>query len=583
MMSSLSGRGCGILAPVLAEPMPAAEIALARASWQATVFAERPRRLALLELQAQWGLQPVRVSVLRNHAVEPVIGLLRPFLAYAGLTADVSLSGYDDSLSGRPRADADVHVVWLDPSRYAHEEAAAETLAARLRQLRRTLDGPMLLVDAPGTRAGARCVNAVLREAAAQMPDVYAFPYAAITAHLGADAIEGRVEAMGTPIAGEAAVLAAQHLGLLWIPAMVRPRVKSIIVDLDNTLIGGVLGEDGALGVRTGGAYARLRARLLRLHEQGVLLALVTKNELGDVDTLFCERAELSELRCAFATVATGWGSKSESVRAIASRLRIDVDGVLIVDDNPGEVAAMATALRDASFIIAGDPDVTVRALALHPGLLAVRADELGSRRAADLLAAERRATELQHAEDPAEYVRSLRMVARLRTNAAADLARVSALSRKTNQFNTALQRFTESDVQRYMTRADSRVVSIRLRDRLSDSGMIGAVFAHREGETAVIDEISVSCRALGRSIEGALLGAALTRTAEDLGCARVVIPFTAGPRNEPARAWLAAVANAVDGRTYEYTAGREDAVDTATRAAIELRWEDGDARRETP
>ena len=583
MMSSLSERGCGILAPVLAEPMAAAEIALARAEWQDTVFAERPRRLALLELQPRWGLRPVRVSVLRNHAVEPVVGLLRAFLAYAGLTADVWLSGYDDSISAPPRADADVHVVWLDPSRYAgtQELAAAETLAARLRQLRRTLDGPLLLVDAPAALAGAQSVNAVLREAA-QMPDVHAFPYAAITAPLGAAAIEARAAAMGTPLAGGAAVLAAQHLGLLWIPAMVRPRLKLIIVDLDNTLIGGILGEDGVLRVRTDGAYARLCERLLRLHEQGLLLALVTKNEIADVDRLFRERAELSELRRAFAAVATGWRRKSEHVGAIASRLHIDADSVLIVDDNPGEVAAMATALRDASFVVAGDPDVTARALALHPGLLAVRVDELGSRRAADILAAEQRATKLQQAEDPEEYVRSLQIVARLRMNAAADLVRVSELSRKTNQFNTALQRFTETDVQRYMSGAQSRVVSIRLRDRLSDSGMIGAVFAHRDGETAVIDEISVSCRALGRSIEGVLLGAALTRTAEDLGCARVVIPFTAGPRNEPARAWLGAVADAIDGTTYEYTAGREDAADGATRSAIELRWEDDGARRET-
>lgn len=563
--------------------MNAADVALARADWQPVVFAVRPRRLRLLELQPRWPLQTLRVSVLRNHAVEPALSLLDPFLAYAGFCADVSLSGYDDALNAPPRADADVHLVWLDASRYGGPQAgsAADALGGRLRELRGLLSGSILLVEAPRV-GGAQGVNTVLRAAAERLPDVHLFPYELITAPLGDTAIEARSSAMGTFVSGEAAVLAAQHLGLLWIPALVRPRLKAVVVDLDHTLIGGVLGEDGVEGVVTAGGYAPVRDALLHLHGKGVLLTLVTKNDPVDVQCLFTEREELIELGRAFAAVEASWRDKAESVRAALLRLHIDLDSVVVIDDNPGEVASMASALRDPWFVVARDPELTACALTLHPGLLALRDDALGARRAADLRAAEHRAAELNRAADPVEYVRSLQLVAQLRMDARDDLTRMSELSRKTNQFNTALARLSETEVERYVSDPERRVVSIRLRDRLSDSGMIGVVFAHRQEDTAVIDEISVSCRALGRSVEGVLIEAAISRIAVDLGCPRVAVPFTPGRRNEPALAWLNTVADVRADGTYGYRLRRGDAGDAARCAAVDLRWEDEDVRPET-
>src|SRR5262249_11301676 len=200
---------------VLAAEATAAEVALARAEWQAAVFAERPRRLALRELHPAWPLQPVRISVLRNHAVEPVLALSQPFLAYAGFDAQVVFSPYDDAMSAPPRLDADVHLVWLDPSRYASADgrSPADLLSARLRELRGALRGCMVLVDAPPALDAARDVSRALRVAAERMPDVHLFPYAGVTAPLGSDAIESRATTMGTHVSGGAALAAAQLLG----------------------------------------------------------------------------------------------------------------------------------------------------------------------------------------------------------------------------------------------------------------------------------------------------------------------------------------------------------------------------------
>lgn len=534
-----------------------ADVALSRAEWQETVFAARPRRVAILELQSSWALRPVRVSILRNHAVEPAVAAMRPFLAYAGLAADVVLSDYDDSLSAPPTCEADAHVVWLDPSRYpaAYGNAAAQPLTARLVELRTQLRGPMLLVDAPAALRGADILNTAVQDAAAQLPDVYRFPHATLTAVLGDGAIESRIQAMGTHVSGESALLAAQHLGLQWIPAMIRPRLKAVVVDLDDTIVGGTLSEDGVLGIRTGGAYAAVRDRLMRLHDGGILLALVTRNDGGDVNALFSRRSELAPLRRALVAVEAGWHDKAASVTAVAERLHIALDTVLVMDDNAAEVAAMAAALRDPWFIVASSPETCERALTLHPGLLSLRADGLGPQRTADLQLGQRRISEARQATDPLEYLDSLRMEVHLRLNSPEDRNRLSELSRKTNQFNTSLARLSEQDVDLYLTSADRCVVSIRLRDRLSDSGLIGAVFARRQGAEIVIDEIALSCRALGRTIEDFVLSAVLERVAADLGGAPIVVAFASGPRNGIALRWLegrgATCENAPGRRTY--------------------------------
>jgi FkbH-like protein len=335
-----------------------------------------------------------------------------------------------------------------------------------------------------------------------------------------------------------------------------------------------VLAEDGIRGIDVDGGYARLRTHLLTLQASGILLALVSKNEPRDVERLFVEQPSLREIGGAFVAVEAGWGSKAESVMTILKRLGLGADSALIVDDNPGEIAAMAAALGDPWFLLARDPDATSRALGLHPGVLALRQDELANSRGADLAAAERRTAEAKTAPDPSAYVASLRVELDLRMNPSADRSRLSELSRKTNQFNTTLTWFSEADVDDYLRGSERCVVSVRLRDRLSDSGTIAAVFARRVADAAVIDEIAISCRALGRALEPILLAEVLGRIARHLDVGRIQVPFVTGPRNGPARGWLdeATVLNG-DGVREIASVITLDAI--TARLPVELRWRD--------
>jgi FkbH-like protein len=124
---------------------------------------------------------------------------------------------------------------------------------------------------------------------------------------------------------------------------------------------------------------------------------------------------------------------------------------------------------------------------------------------------------------------------------------RLAELSQKTNQFNTGLQRFSEVEVARRLEASGHFTISIGMRDRFCDSGIIGAIFARADGNQLMIDEISVSCRALGRSIESPMIALALAPIIERHGLRDVVFAFREGPRNLPARMWLSSFTGAQD------------------------------------
>lgn len=517
------------------------EGALARVDWQPVVLAAEPRRLDLLRLTPTWPTRGLRVRVHRNTAVEYVASLAVPFLAYAGLSASFEYGDYDDSLSsaGEGDATADVELVWLDLDRYGPADPAlAEWLAGRLVAMRSRTLAPLLVVDAPGPDAGA--FNEQLGELCREIPGVTVADLSAVAARVGSSFVDLRARDLGgTRMSGRATVLAAQRLGLRWLPAVAVPAVKALAVDLDMTLYRGVLGEDGPAGVVLTAGHEALQHALRDLRDDGVLLALVSRNEPADVEALFAARPDFPLRLEDFTARAVGWGAKSEGVAAAAAALRMSSDAVVFVDDNVGELAEVAAGLQIAGLLHAAEPDATATALALFPGLHGRTRTAEDDLRALDLAAATQRA---QAAGDPGDYLRSLRARLTLQLDPHDLLPRMAALTAKTNQFNATLRRTGEPELGRWLDDPEVGLVTAALSDRLSDSGVVALVAGRvaRDGRL-LVEELCVSCRALGRGVEDVLLAAAIGRLMEEAGASSAAVRYVPGPRNEPARSWLAA------------------------------------------
>ncbi len=508
------------------------------------LFAERLRRSELLRLKVDRPLKPVSVRVHRNQPFELISMAWDPFLAFANFRAAVSLGAYDDSLAWQrdTEAEADVEVVSLDFDRYASMpvESLVGWFAERISELRSRSRVPILVTNFPSVSDRASEFNTRFADALRPLVSVYVCDVAEVARHLGAEFTDQRsAELKASAWSDQAVLQMARRFALQWIPAALQPRLKAIVVDLDNTLYDGVLGEDGVDGVVLTPDRKALQQRLVDLSKKGVFLAAVSKNDSKDVEALFAGRDDFPLRRLHLSAVAADWNAKADHIRDVAAQLRIGLDSILFVDDNPGELASVSAAHPAIRMLHALDASVTTRALEFYPGLFAFVASSEDTLRAADLAASQARDTEMAAVADPIEYLRSLEIELEFRVDHAGDLPRMADLSRKTNQFNTAIRRLNEVTISEAAKAGDQHVVAVSLRDKLSDSGTVAFVLLKERAEHVDVVELCISCRALGRKLEDAMIFESIIAAFPGKSIGTVSFDYSPGERNGPALEWL--------------------------------------------
>lgn len=520
--------------------------ALQRLEWQGPLFAARLNRFALMKLGASVAGGPT-MRVLRNHAFEGVASILAPFLAYAETPLQVEIGDYDDSLS-LPSDPADAALVWLDFARYERlsDEELVAWLLSRLDALRIQSRGPVLVANAPDAGRRAERLNAALDDWASRTPAAAILRLDTIAQRLGDDAFdEVRAALTGTRYAEATCLEAARALAFEALSGFYAVPIKALAVDLDNTLYAGVLGEDGPDGLVLSAGHVALQQAIVQLADRGILVSVISRNEPADVARLFASRSDFPLRAVNVASWQVGWGDKSDGIRAAAAEFNVSPDSFLMIDDNVGELVQAGGAIAGLRLLHAGeDPALTARALGAQPGLQG-GGDFAG--RAADLSANAERAALAEAALDDDAYLRALKAVITFKVDPTADLKRLAELSRKTNQFNLSLRRLDEVEVARYLAEADRCVVHVQLSDRLADSGSVAALFARREAGTLIIEELCISCRALGRRLEDLMVGEACEKAAVALGADQIAFDYKKGPRNQPALDWLSTFTGAMD------------------------------------
>lgn len=517
---------------------------LGRFRSQEILTAPRPRRAQVSALDVE---EPVKltgtVAVWRNHAIEPLQPLIAPFLRKAGLDLELVAGGYDDSLTLPPHSGAELDLIWFDLDRLAlGDNEALEWFVDRVARCAASAAGPVVVVPISDRPARTAATVDRLRE----IQGVRCADPWTVCDEAGVPLIDERTAGLtGTRVSRDAQVQLARALGTHWLPATLLPPLKMVAVDLDETLHRGVLGEDGAEGVEVTPAHSRLHAHLKQLAAEGLLLALVSRNESEDVQRLFALRQSDYGLALEdFVAVEVSWGSKPDAVRCAAAAARIGVDSVVFVDDNAGELLAVGLECAGVALIHAqADADQTVNALRWQPGLWRWTGDEAATIRAGDLAANTAREQLLHETPDFDRYLEELGVRAQIGVDCEEHLNRLADLSAKTNQFNLAVARLDGAYLRQAMQGDDSYVVSVGLTDRLSDSGIIALVAVRREKDRLCIDELALSCRAMGRGLESILLTEALRAVPGWETAREVSFLVRETERNLPARKWLGDIA----------------------------------------
>jgi FkbH-like protein len=339
------------------------------------------------------------------------------------------------------------------------------------------------------------------------------------------------------------------------------PPRKCVALDGDNTLWGGIVGEDGAGGIQVGedfpgSAYRDFQKLLLHWRRQGVLLALLSRNNEADVWEVFDRRPEMVLRREDISAWRIDWQPKPENLRALAEGLNLGLDGFVFIDDDPVEVERMRAAWPEvACVLLPSDPARIVEEVARHRLFETLRTT--GEDRArAGMMAEEGRRSELRSRLSPAEFLASLDLRVRVFAAGEEHVARITQLVNKTNQFNLTTIRRDEAEVRRLMAAPGCRVYGLSAQDRFGDYGLTGAAIVRDHGAACEIDTFLMSCRILGREVETAFL-AALARAARERQRREIVARYVATAKNTPAADFLPRHGFAPDG-TGRWTAAVE-------------------------
>ena len=347
--------------------------------------------------------------------------------------------------------------------------------------------------------------------------------------------LQGKLEIapQAAPIYGDLAarILAAQR-GL---------SKKCLVLDLDNTLWGGVIGDDGLDGIvlgegsAAGEAHLALQHYARQLKERGIILAVCSKNDARIAEAAFRDHPEMALRRSDFAAFQANWDDKAQNLKAIASGLNIGVDALVFVDDNPIERARIRQSLPMVAVPeMPDDPAHYVRCLADAGYFEAVAFTADDRSRAEQYSANAERDALLGAAESMDEFLRGLNMTALYGPFTAVDHARVVQLINKTNQFNTTTRRYASEEIAQVMDDPDALTLQFRLLDRVGDNGLVSTMILRPTGAEGVleIENWVMSCRVFGRELEFEAMNIAV-EAARERGAQALVADYIPTPKND--------------------------------------------------
>lgn len=314
--------------------------------------------------------------------------------------------------------------------------------------------------------------------------------------------------------------------------------VKCIILDLDNTLWGGILGDVGYEGIEVGEVsdiglvYQRFQNALLQLRQRGVILAVCSKNDEANVRRVLADHPDMVLREADFAKICASFGDKASAIREIEQALNISLESMVFIDDSAFERDFVRTALPEIQVPdLPEDPADWLSALAMWNLFEVGSFSPEDSARTAFYRADVNRQALRDQAIDLPAYLSALNMLADIRPFDGFTMPRACQLLQRSNQFNLTTIRYSEAELKAIAEASDCDTFTLRLRDRLGDNGIVVAVIARAQGDELRVDSWVMSCRVLGRRVEEATLEI-LAELARARGCRRLVGEYRATAKN---------------------------------------------------
>lgn len=318
-----------------------------------------------------------------------------------------------------------------------------------------------------------------------------------------------------------------------------RPPAKVIVLDADNTLWGGVVGEDDPAALVLDGVWAEVHNFFSAKQKEGFLLALCSKNNQRDVENVFSQRsAEIILTREQFAGWKANWLPKSENIRALADEFNLALSSFVFIDDNPAEVAEVEANCPQVTAVCLPKSQEEVMGFLRNLWSLDKTTGTTEDASRTEFYQSESERRDLQtKATSFEEFLTSLNLKTDIQDTTEEELPRISQLSLRTNQFNANPIRLTEGELKTRISEG-ANCLSVRVSDRFGDYGLVAAILFSKNAASLNTELFLLSCRALGKGVERRML-ISLAEKAHAENLDFIEIRFRETERNEPCRNFL--------------------------------------------
>jgi FkbH-like protein len=314
---------------------------------------------------------------------------------------------------------------------------------------------------------------------------------------------------------------------------------KVLALDCDNTLWGGVIGEDLLNGIKLGpydypgNIFWRMQQEFAALEQQGILLALVTKNNPADVEEVLRKHPDMVLKESKIVAMKVNWEDKPSNLRALAKELNVGLDSFIFLDDSSFECEAVRHQLPMVKTLqvpatLSDYPHLVteIKSLFLAGGIAADskgKTEQYRQRAGAEELKAKFDTQE--------EYLASLELKVELTRNALASAGRISELSQKSNQFNLTTTRYSVAEIEQMMGSDTHAVYSLVVSDKFGNAGLTGVAVMRYEGKVGIVENFLMSCRVIGRGVETGIWSC-IVADAMQRGCTELRAEYIQSPKN---------------------------------------------------
>ena len=325
-----------------------------------------------------------------------------------------------------------------------------------------------------------------------------------------------------------------------YIKAVLGLNKKCIVLDLDNTLWGGIVGEDGFEGIKLGDspvgrAYAEFQHNLLALNQRGILLAINSKNNFDDAMQIIKDHPNMVLKEDNFVCIRINWNDKVVNMKEISDELNIGLDSMVFFDDDPVNREYVKSNLPEIQTVDISDPSNFSKILkSINDFQMLKITDEDMTRN--KMYLEQRKRTDLKtQVGDLQDFLKQLNISVKIKNADSFTIPRISQLTIKTNQFNLTTRRYQEEDIRKFSQDKDKIVECAQVEDKFGDNGITGVYIINKDNKQEwTIDTFLLSCRIIGRGVEDGMLHQIIEKARKE-GVSKIRGEYIKTKKNKPA------------------------------------------------